>query len=113
MMMENGETPEQTHARFGQGWEHLPYFDETLFHIRHEAFFDEPVNSPLISSVFVSPKALLTKFGFDPHYGSGNGYREESDYQANLFVNGHDLLITNDAWCAHLPLDQVRTGGSA
>jgi hypothetical protein len=54
---------------------------------------------------------LLLKFPFDDNYARGNGYREETDFQMNLFVNGFDIHVTNDCHSFHLPLSQVRTGG--
>lgn len=111
IMLQPHETQQQARIRFGKGLSREPYFDETLFHIRHDAWFDAPISAPLISSIFVTPKALLLKYGFDPFYSRGSGYREESDYQANLFVNGYELLVTNDAAYMHLPWNETLIGG--
>jgi hypothetical protein len=54
---------------------------------------------------------LLKQFPFDPYYLRGNGYREESDFQMNLTVNGFDVVISPDSFCYHLPMSEVRTGG--
>ncbi|MCW5603278.1 MAG: hypothetical protein KIT18_01830 [Burkholderiales bacterium] len=29
----------------------------------------------------------------------------------NLFVNGYDIVVTNDCHSIHLPMQEVRTGG--
>src|SRR5262249_21474582 len=55
----------------------------------------------------------LRRFPFDPHYARGNGYREETDYQMNLFVHGYRVLVTNDVHSIHLPLSQIRRGAQA
>jgi hypothetical protein len=53
----------------------------------------------------------VRQYGFDATYVQGNGYREETDYQMNLFVNGYRILMTGNVHSVHLSPAQVRTGG--
>jgi hypothetical protein len=71
----------------------------------------QSVRLPLTNAVILTHKTLLQRFPFDPHYARGNGYREESDFQMNLYVWGLDTVVTNDCHSIHLPPDQVRHGG--
>jgi len=59
----------------------------------------------------VTRRELLERFPFDGHYRFGNGYREETDYQMNLFVHGFKIYVTNETHSIHLPSSQTRTGG--
>ena len=66
---------------------------------------------PVTNAIILTRKSLLQQFPFDNYYARGNGYREETDYQMNLFVHGLDIYVTNDCHSFHLPLSEVRTGG--
>ncbi len=109
--MRDGESPDQALLRFGDGVRAREPFDKGLLEIVNGARFTGVVSVPFTNAIIVTPKALIAEFGFDSHYARGNGYREESDYQLNLFVHGHDIFTVNEAHSIHLPMAEVRTGG--
>jgi GT2 family glycosyltransferase len=106
-----GETQAQAIERFGNGIRHTAPFDYRLCELVNGARFDGVLSLPLTNSNILTHKALVAQFGFDPHYSTGNGYREESDYQMNLFVHGWPVLVTNAVHSFHLPMSEVRSGG--
>lgn len=106
-----GETEAQALARFGNGMRRAPPFDYNLCELVNGARFDGVLSLPLTNSNILTRKDLVARFGFDPHYATGNGYREESDYQMNLFVHGWRVLVSNAVHSFHLPMSEVRTGG--
>lgn len=109
--MNVGETPEDAVARFGHGLRHSPTHYLAICEYVNGAIFEGDAKVPFTNAIILTRKDLLQKYGFDPHYAKGNGYREETDYQLNIFVNGHDIYITNDCHTMHLPLSEVKTGG--
>lgn len=109
--MRDGEAPEAALARFGSGTRNRGFFDRTLLQIVNGARFTGTIAVPFTIANILTRKALLARFPFDSHYARGNGYREESDYQMNLYVNGYTILVTADAHSIHLPYKEVRTGG--
>lgn len=109
--MLEGETPQQALQRFGLGLRDAPPFRPWLCEYVNGARFAGDRQQPVTNAVILTRRALLLQHPFDPHYARGNGYREETDYQMNLFVHGHDIWVTNDCHSLHLPLSQVRTGG--
>lgn len=106
-----GESPEGALARFGNGLRGGAPFDYRLCEIVNGARFDGVVSVPLTNSNILTRRALVLQFPFDPYYSAGNGYREESDYQMNLFVNGWPILVSNAVHSIHLPAREVRSGG--
>jgi glycosyltransferase involved in cell wall biosynthesis len=109
--MLDGETPEEALRRFGSGMRRAPPFRPWLCEYVNGARFEGDVELPFTNAVILTPTALVRRYGFDPRYAQGNGYREETDYQMNLFVNGHRIIATNDTHSIHLSPSQVRTGG--
>jgi glycosyltransferase involved in cell wall biosynthesis len=109
--MLDGETPPQALLRFGNGMRRARPFNRTLCEITNAARFEGDIRLPITNAVILTRKALLERFPFDPHYARGNGYREETDFQMNLFVNGYDIYMTNECHSIHLPMAQVSTGG--
>jgi glycosyltransferase involved in cell wall biosynthesis len=109
--MRMGETREQALERFGNGLSALPPYYKVICEYANSAIFEGDLKLPLVNSIMLTRKETLEKFPFDPYYFKGNGYREESDFQMNLFVHGFDNIMTNDAHTVHLPLEQVKTGG--
>ena len=75
------------------------------------AVFKGVISLPLTNSNIVTRRAYVERFRFDPHYSTGNGYREESDFQMALFLAGLPVLASNDVHSLHLPMAEVRTGG--
>ena len=51
-------------------------------------------------------KGLLQQFPFDNYYARGNGYREESDFQMNLFVHGFESMSQTTAIVFTCPLSR-------
>ena len=106
-----GETESQALHRFGAGWRDVKPFHPLICEGVNGARFSGDLAIPITNAIILTRKSLLLKFPFDAHYARGNGYREETDYQMNLFVNGFDIRVTNDCHSFHLPLSEVRTGG--
>lgn len=105
------ETPEQAVQRFGNGLDDIAPFNRYVCELRDRARFAADLTMPLTHSVILTRKDLLERFSYDPFYARGNGFREESDYQMNLFVNGYDILVTNEVHCIHLSRAESRSGG--
>jgi glycosyltransferase involved in cell wall biosynthesis len=107
--------PDETHAqalaRFHFGLRSTKPFRPVLCEYVNGAKFDHDISVPFTNAIILTRKSLLEQYPFDPVYARGYGYREETDYQMNLFVNGHSICITNARHSLHLPMSQVRTGG--
>jgi glycosyltransferase involved in cell wall biosynthesis len=106
-----GETESQALGRFGVGLHRFKPFRTLICEYVNGAKFSGDLAIPITNAIILTRKSLLLEFPFDNHYARGNGYREETDYQMNLFVNGFDIRVTNDCHSFHLPLSEVRTGG--
>jgi glycosyltransferase involved in cell wall biosynthesis len=109
--MEDAETPAQALRRFGHGLRRSAPFRPLICEYVNAARYDHDIRTPLTNAVILTRKELLLRFPYDPHYARGNGYREESDFQMNLYVHGYDIVVTNDCHSTHLPAALVRTGG--
>ncbi|MBI5716112.1 MAG: glycosyltransferase family 2 protein [Burkholderiales bacterium] len=109
--MQPGETAAEALRRFGNGLRDSVPFRPVLCEYVNGARFAGDRLQPITNAVILTRRELLLAYPFDGAYARGNGYREETDYQMNLFVHGHDLWVTNDCHSLHLPLSQVRTGG--
>lgn len=109
--MQAGETQQQALQRFGKGMRNTAPFNTMLCEYVNGARFDGDIKLPFTNAIILTRRELLLRHPFDGHYARGNGYREETDYQMNLFVNGHDIYVTNAVHSIHLPMSQVRTGG--
>lgn len=106
-----GESRAQALSRFGNGLRHTAPFDYRLCELVNGARFEGVLSLPLTNSNILTRKDFVEQYGFDPHYCTGNGYREESDYQMNLFVHGLPVLVSNAVHSFHLPMREVRSGG--
>lgn len=106
-----GESQAQALQRFRFGLHHTKPFRPVICEYVNGAIFRGDVYVPFTNAIILTRKSLLKQYPFDPKYAVGYGYREESDYQMNLFVNGYKICITNDRHSLHLPMEQVRTGG--
>jgi len=106
-----GENQSQALRRFGSGLRAGKPFRKLMCEYVNGAKFSGDISIPITNAIILTTKSLLLKFPFDAHYARGNGYREETDYQMNLFVNGYDIRVTSDCHSFHLPMSQVRTGG--
>lgn len=109
--MHANETPDQAVRRFGSGVRNGAQFRALICEYVNAAHFQGDIRLPATNAIILSRKDLLKRFPFDAFYARGNGYREETDYQMNLFVHGYDIVVTNDCHSIHLPPSQVRTGG--
>jgi glycosyltransferase involved in cell wall biosynthesis len=109
--MRPGESMPQTLKRFGSGMRAGKAFRPLICEYVNGAKFTGDIAMPITNAIILTKKSLLLRFPFDGRYARGNGYREETDFQMNLFVNGFDIYVTNDCHSFHLPLSQVRTGG--
>jgi glycosyltransferase involved in cell wall biosynthesis len=106
-----GETQAQALERFQFGLSYTKPFRPVVCEYVNGAIFRGDIHVPFTNAIILTHKRLLQQYPFDPKYATGYGYREETDYQMNLFVNGYDICITNDRHSLHLPMEQVRTGG--
>lgn len=97
--------------RFGVGMRTSKAFRPLICEYVNGARFRGDIAIPITNAIILTRKNLLLQFPFDTHYARGNGYREETDFQMNLFVHGLNIHVTNDCHSFHLPLSQVRTGG--
>ena len=109
--MQPGESMPEALLRFGHGMRVTKPFRPLLCEGVNGARFYGDIAIPVTNAIILTRKSLLLKFPFDGYYSQGNGYREETDFQMNLFVNGFDIRVTNDCHSFHLPMSQVRTGG--
>jgi glycosyltransferase involved in cell wall biosynthesis len=109
--MQGGETPAQALSRFGDGLRRAVPFHRTICEYVNGARFAGDLKLPFTNAIILTRRDLLRRFPFDPFYAKGNGYREETDYQMNLFTNGFDIYVTNACHSIHLPMSEVRTGG--
>lgn len=105
------ESPEEAIAHFRERAVARTPFRRIVCEFKVEAKFDGDIRMPLTHSVILTRKALLQELSYDPFYARGNGYREESDFQMNAFVNGHDILVTNDTYCVELSKQENPSGG--
>jgi glycosyltransferase involved in cell wall biosynthesis len=105
------ESKSQALQRFGSGMRSAKAFRPLICEYVNGAKFIGDIVMPITNAIILTRKDLLKQFPFDNHYARGNGYREETDYQMNLFVHGFDIYVTNDCHSFHLPLSEVRTGG--
>ncbi len=109
--LQPGETLPQALHRFGSGMRAARPFRPLICEYVNGAMFAGDLAIPITNAIILTKRSLLLEFPFDDFYARGNGYREETDFQMNLFVNGFDIYVTNDCHSFHLPLSQVRTGG--
>jgi glycosyltransferase involved in cell wall biosynthesis len=109
--MRPGESNQQALQRFGSGLRTTKPFRPLICEYVNGAKFSGDIAIPITNAIILTKRSLLLRFHFDGYYARGNGYREETDFQMNLFVNGFGIHVTNDCHSFHLPLSQVRTGG--
>jgi glycosyltransferase involved in cell wall biosynthesis len=106
-----GESRANALRRFGSGIGTPKTFRPLICEYMNGAKFTGDIAIPVTNAIILTKKSLLQQFPFDNYYARGNGYREETDFQMNLFVHGFDIHVTNDCHSFHLPLSEVRTGG--
>ncbi|MCE5212400.1 MAG: glycosyltransferase family 2 protein [Deltaproteobacteria bacterium] len=98
-------------ARFGQGSINVPPFDFRLFHINMEAKFQGDAELPFTHAIFVVRRSFLLSHEIDTFYRWGNGFREESDVQAKIYINGGRIIMTNETHSVHMHSSEVISGG--
>ena len=106
-----GENTSEAIKRFGTGISSSKVFGTIRFKIYTDARFAGDVEVPFTHGIFMTTKKLLNQFQIDPFYAKGNGFREESDFQLNAFLNGNKIIMTNDTHCVHMNMKEVKTGG--
>jgi glycosyltransferase involved in cell wall biosynthesis len=109
--LETDESPARALRRFGTGFRRSGPFRFVICEYVNAARFTGDLRLPITNANILTRRELLRKFPFDSRYARGNGYREESDFQMNLFTNGYDIYVTNERHSFHLPMAQVRSGG--
>ena len=108
---EPGESFDNSLIRFKDGLFKSSVFDNFRFQIMTDSIFKEDIEVPFTHAIFLTRKSLLEKYSFDTFYSKGNGFREESDFQMNVFTNGGRVLVTNEVHCVHMHLSEVKSGG--
>lgn len=105
------ESKEEAIVRFGNGLHEGKYFNKFSFSFDPNVIIKSDISVPFVHALFLTRKSCLNSFQYDPYYSKGNGYREETDFQLNVFTNGGEILLTNDSKCFHFHRKQVRSGG--
>ena len=106
-----GENTHQARSRFGYGLREEPYMNSYRMCFNKDCRFVGDLEVPFTHALFLTKKAILQHYQYDPFYGKGNGFREETDYQLNVFSNGMKLIVTSDTHCYHLHRTDVPKGG--
>jgi len=109
--MLDGETKEQALKRFGFGMRRTKPFRYLICEYVNGAAFSEDQELPFTNAVILTRKSLVLSFPFDDFYSRGNGYREETDFQMNLFLQGYRIMVTNDCHSIHLNPGSISGGG--
>ncbi len=109
--MRSGETISAAIRRFGFGIRKSPAFRPIICEYVNGARYEGDIALPFTNAIILTRKDLLVRFPFDSFYSKGNGYREETDFQMNLFVHGYKIIVSNDCHSIHLPMSEVRSGG--
>jgi glycosyltransferase involved in cell wall biosynthesis len=98
-------------ARFQMGDKEVPPFDFQRFYINLEAKFTGDVELPFTHAIFLARRELLLSHDIDTFYRKGNGMREESDLQANIYSHGGEIIMTNDTHSVHMHPSEAKSGG--
>lgn len=106
-----GEAITQAVRRFGTGLIEQQPFDTLRFRVNTDARFEGDLEMPFTHGIFMTRRSLLLGYGLDAFYSKGNGFREESDVQIRAFLDGHRIVVTNEAHAVHLHPSEVRSGG--
>ena len=109
--LRTGESCEDALARFGNGMRNVRPFYYLLCEYVNSARFEGDISLPLTNSIMLTERTTALQNPFDPFYSTGNGYREESDFQMRLFLKDMPNYTTNDTHTFHLPLTETRTVG--
>jgi glycosyltransferase involved in cell wall biosynthesis len=106
-----GESVPSAVARFGIGLQDGLPFDYRFFHIGLDARFQGDIELPITHAVFLARRELLLFHDFDTFYRRGNGFREESDVQAEIYCAGGKIVMTNDTHSVHMHPSEAPRGG--
>lgn len=109
--LKEGESSDEALIRFGLGKKGIPPFNRIRYGWNSMAYMETDASVPMTHAIFLTKKSLLDEFGYDEFYSKGNGYREESDFQINVFCNNWRVIITKDTHCFHLHKNNVLSGG--
>ena len=106
-----GENVASAIARFKLGNRDVPPFDFMSFLINLDAKFEGDVELPFTHAIFIARRNFLISYDIDTFYSKGNGFREESDLQSNIYVDGGKISMTNDTHSVHMHPSEVESGG--
>ena len=70
-----------------------------------------PQGVPFLHAVVLVRRELFSEINYDPWYGGGNAYREETDFCLSANAQGCRVVFTPDATCFHLRGPLAATGG--
>ncbi|MRS01737.1 glycosyltransferase family 2 protein [bacterium] len=106
-----GEDPAQARIRFGNGLRDEPYLNSYHMSFNKDCRFIGDIEVPFTHALFLTRKNILQHYKYDPFYDKGNGFREETDYQLNVFTSGLRLKVTCNTYCYHMHREDIPTGG--
>lgn len=106
-----GESVTGAITRFQAGERDVTPFDFRFFYVNIDAIFRGDIELPFTHAVFLARRNLLLSYDIDTFYSRGNGFREESDLQARIYVNGGKIIMTNDTHSVHMHMSEVKSGG--
>jgi glycosyltransferase involved in cell wall biosynthesis len=106
-----GESVTSAIDRFQLGTQDVPPFDFRSFYINLDARFQGDIELPFTHAIFLARRELLLSNDIDTFYSKGNGLREESDIQANIYARGGKIIMTNDTHSVHMHPSEAKSGG--
>lgn len=106
-----GESAAQARNRFGDGLRKEPYLNRYSMCFNKDCCFSGDLIVPFTHALFLTRRDILLRYKYDPFYRDGNGFREETDYQLNVFTNGLTVKVTSDTYCYHMNYSDVQSGG--
>ncbi len=98
-------------TRFSQGKCERPLFNYNRFTINLEKKMKEDQELPFTHGIYLIKRSKIDITKWDTLYSKGNGYREESDYQALLYTQGEKIIMTPDTHSIHMHKSEVVKGG--
>lgn len=109
--LQKNESIHNSLKRFKFGSSNRNYFNKYSFSINLDSYFLNDQYVPFTHAIFLTKKKYLNKYKYDTFYSKGNCFREETDFQFNIFLNNHDILVTNNTHCFHMHKHDVSVGG--
>ncbi len=106
-----GESLAEARERYGNGLFSIQPYMKYSFLVNEDAAFEGDITVPLTQPIILTYKTLLQQHPFDEFFANGNGFREDSTFQAKVFTNNYTITITNDTRCYHMNRTDASRGG--